>query len=94
MVLRLWDIYLIKGDIFIYEIALAILKMEENDLLNLPMSSILTNLKRIPDKYTDEDFFRILNNQNIYKIYKQEQHLTKLGTEKMSLMAAYIKDDF
>jgi len=35
MLLRLWDYYIIKGEILIYEISLAILKIQEKDLMNV-----------------------------------------------------------
>ena len=35
MLLRIWDCYLIKGEILIYEISLTILKIQEKELTNV-----------------------------------------------------------
>lgn len=67
MILRIWDCYIIKGEMLIYEISLAILKIQEKDLMNvnyviiqLPVNNILKNLKKFPSKIQEEDFFNLL----------------------------------
>jgi hypothetical protein len=32
---RIWDCYLAKGELFIYEVALSLLKIQEKDLVNV-----------------------------------------------------------
>lgn len=34
-VLRIWDNYLLKGNIFVFEVAVAIVKIQEKELLNV-----------------------------------------------------------
>ena len=33
--LRIWDCYLIRGEIFIYEVALALIKIQEHEIVNV-----------------------------------------------------------
>ena len=91
-VLRLWDVYLLKGEIFLYEIAISILKMEEKDLLNLPLSLILERIKHIPEKYTEDEFFNILNQIDIYQQFKFYINDVNIGYEKGILMQAHFND--
>ena len=92
--LRLWDIYLLKGEVFLFEIAIAILKLEENDLYSLPIAGILSNLKRIPeDKYNEEEFFNLLYDIDLYEDFKSVEYETKLGNEKLMLLQHYMSDD-
>jgi hypothetical protein len=35
MLLRLWDLFLVRGEVFLYEIALGIIKIQEKDILNV-----------------------------------------------------------
>ena len=41
MILRLWDIFFVRGEVFLYEIALGIIKIQEKDILNVYMYSPL-----------------------------------------------------
>ena len=91
-VLRLWDIYLLKGEIFLYEIAISILIMEEKDLLNFPVTIILENIKHIPEKYTEQEFFNILTKIDIYQQFKYYIDEVNVGVEKGILMQAYFND--
>lgn len=92
--LRLWDIYLLKGEVFLFEIGIAILKMEENDLYSLPIAGILASLKKIPEnKYTEEEFFNILYDIELYNEFKSVEYETKLGNEKLMLLQHYMSDD-
>ncbi len=91
-VLRLWDIYLLKGEIFLYEIAISILIMEEKELLNFPVTLILENIKHIPEKYTEQEFFNILTKIDIYQQFKYYIDEVNVGVEKGILMQAYMTD--
>ena len=91
-VLRLWDIYLLKGEIFLYEIAISILIMEEKELLSFPVTVILDNIKHIPEKYTEEEFFKILTKIDIYEQFKYYIDEVNVGIEKGILMQAYFND--
>ena len=65
ILLRIWDNYLIRGDIFIYEVALSIIKLQDKELINSPVKSILTNLSIFPEKYTEDDLFDVIGSLNV-----------------------------
>jgi hypothetical protein len=47
MILRLWDIFLVRGEVFLYEIALCIIRIQERDILNVGFLFIFSYLLRI-----------------------------------------------
>jgi hypothetical protein len=35
VLLRLWDLFLVRGEVVLYEVALTIIKIQEKDLMNV-----------------------------------------------------------
>ena len=93
LVLKLWDNYIIKGEVFLFEIALSILKLEENDCFELSSRKIIQNLKKIPFyiKYTEEEFWKILYKIDLSEDYEYIEE-TELGYEKAILLQSFMND--
>ena len=94
VLLKLWDNYIVKGEVFLFEISLTILKMQENDCLGLASSSkILKNLRTIPfkEKYNEEYFFKLLYKCDLSDEYKYIEEID-LGYEKGILLQSFMND--
>ena len=66
----MFDLYIINGEYILFQTAITIIKLLEEDILNLTISEIFKLLKRLPKKYTDLDFFEKFKNYNcIYEEY-------------------------
>ena len=94
ILLKLWDNYIVRGEVFLFEIALTILKMQENDCLGLAsMGKILNNLRTIPFKmkYNEENFFKLLYKCDLSDEYEYIEE-TELGYEKAILLQSYMND--
>ena len=94
VLLKLWDNYIVKGEVFLFEIAITILKMQENDCLGLAsQGKILNNLRTIPFKmkYNVENFFKLLYECDLSDEYEYIEE-TELGYEKAILLQSYMND--
>ena len=70
ILLHMFDLYIINGEYILFQTAITIIKLLEEDILNLTISEIFKLLKRLPKKYTDLDFFEKFKNYNcIYEEY-------------------------
>ena len=70
ILLHVFDLYIINGEYILFQTAITIIKLLEEDILNLTISEIFKLLKRLPKKYTDLDFFEKFKNYNcIYEEY-------------------------
>ena len=70
ILLHVFDLYIINGEYILFQTAITINKLLEEDILNLTISEIFKLLKRLPKKYTDLDFFEKFKNYNcIYEEY-------------------------
>jgi len=85
MLLRVWDCYIIKGEIIIYEIALTILKVQEKDLTNLSVNEILSSLKRFSSKIQEDEFFDVLQDIDISEYYNMIIDQNNLANEKAQI---------
>lgn len=72
---RLWDIYLIKKEIFVYEIALGILLFIEKDLRQCTFNELKGYLLSFNPAYCDDDFFEILYKIDLRTSFKN--HITE-----------------
>ena len=85
LLLHVFDLYLFNGDYILFQTALTIIKLVEEDLLNLTVSEVFKMLKRLPIKYTELNFFEVFksfncirdeyitwNKNNLLKLQKQE----------------------
>ena len=57
ILLHVFDLYLVNGEYIIFQTAITIIKLVEEDLLNLTISEVFKILKILPKKYTELDFF-------------------------------------
>ena len=64
LLLHVFDLYLFNGDYVLFQTALTIIKLVEEDLLNLTVSEVFKMLKRLPIKYTELDFFEVFKSYN------------------------------
>ena len=69
ILLRIFDLFLIYGDELLFQIGLAMIKIQEEDLLNYPINEIFKVLKRLPNKFDEEIFFENLDLINIHDEY-------------------------
>ena len=70
ILLHVFDLYIINGEYILFQTAITIIKLLEEDILNLTISEIFKLLKRLPKKYTFLDFFEKFKNYNcIYEEY-------------------------
>jgi cytohesin/brefeldin A-inhibited guanine nucleotide-exchange protein len=93
VLLKLWDNYIVKGEVFLFEISLTILKIQENDCLGLAYGKIVSNLRNIPFKvkYNEENFFNQLYKCDLSDEYEYIEE-TELGYEKAILLQSYMND--
>ena len=81
IILRIFDLFLIYGDELLFQIGLAIIKIEEEDLINYPINEIFKILKRLPNKYDEELFFENLDLINIHDYYNNYISKTNLSDQ-------------
>ena len=92
--LRLWDVYLVNGEVFWFEVALAVMKMVENDLYSLPVVGVVSYLKKIKsEKYSEEDLFEKLKGVDLTECYRKEKMEMEIGEEKGMLFMKLMDND-
>ena len=93
VLLKLWDNYIVKGEVFLFEIALTILKIQENNLLGFTYGNILSNLRKInfKTKKEEEKFFKTLYKCDLSDEYEYIEE-TELGYEKGILLKSFMND--
>ncbi len=57
ILMHVFDLYIINGEYILFQTAITIIKLFEEDLMNLTISEAFKILKRLPKKYTELDFF-------------------------------------
>ena len=67
IVLQIFDLFLINGEYILYQTGITILKILEDDLMNMTISQVLKLLKRLPNKYNKEKFLDVFNGYNNIK---------------------------
>ena len=83
ILLQMFDLYLINGEYVLFQIGLSILKVLEDELMNMTISQILNLLKRLPDKYKKEKFFEVFNSYNGIKAeYVENKRKYELERQK------------
>ena len=93
VLLKLLDNYIVKGEVFLFEIALTILKLQENNLLGLTYGNILNSLRNInfKTKKEEEKFFNLLYKCDLSDEYEYIEE-TELGYEKGILLKSFMND--
>lgn len=84
--LRIWDCFLLKGDIFIFEVAISILTVLEKDLINSSFNEIFSKLLVFPVEYIESELFDTIEKLDISKEYKEEFEEYEIGREKGELL--------
>ena len=64
ILLHIFDLYLINGEYILFQTAITIIKLVEEDLYNLTISEVFKMLKILPKKYTELDFFEKFKTYN------------------------------
>ena len=67
---RIFDLYLLHGECILFQVALTIIKIQEDELLNFTISDIFKNLKKLPKEYKEENFIELMYLNNIYSDYQ------------------------
>ena len=83
---KIFDLYLLNGEYILFKAGLAIIKVQENDLLNLTIGEALKNLKKMPAKYKEEVFFENLYSINFYEEYQKWRIDGDVGNQKIKLL--------
>ena len=72
ILLHVFDLYIVNGEYILFQTAITLIKLLEEDLLNVTISEAFKLLKRLPKKYTDLQFFEKFKKYNcIYDEFVQ-----------------------
>ena len=75
---HVFDLFLIYGEVILYQTSLAIIKMLEEELLNLTVSEVFKALERFPENISEVEF---ISNIKKYSCIKKEFFDWKLTNE-------------
>lgn len=64
ILLHVFDLYIFNGEYILFQTAITIIKLLEEELLNLTISEVFKVMKRLPKKYTEAEFFEKFKNYN------------------------------
>ena len=78
ILLRVFDLYLINGEIVLYQTSLAILNILEEDLLNVTINDVFKILERFPENVPENDLIGKIRD---YSCIKKEFFAWKLENE-------------
>ena len=92
MVLRIWDRFILKGECVLFQVALALISIQQNELVTLPISEVFQRLKRLPQKYSDSDFFKKMEEFKIEKEFIKWKNENQIAKEKGLLFQLYMDD--
>ena len=82
----IFDLYLLNGEYILFQVGLTIIKIQENEILNLTIGEILKNLYKLPEKYTQEEFLEKLHMININEEYEKWKIDGDVGNQKIKLL--------
>jgi hypothetical protein len=83
---------LLKGEILLYEIGLAIIKLQEKDLMSIPVKDVLRNLKKYMSKVNEDELFNMIEEIDITDSYRQMIFENSLAVEKGLLFQSFLND--
>lgn len=69
---------------------MCIIKIQEKDLISIPVKEILKNLKRLPLKINEDEFFEMLQEIDISEDYKKLIYENNLASEKGVLFQSFM----
>jgi hypothetical protein len=76
--------------VLLYEIGLCLIKIQEKDLVSVPVKDILKNLKKLPLKINEDEFFDMLQETDISDDYKRLIYENSLAVEKGVLFQSFM----
>ena len=83
LLFQIFDLYLINGEYVLFQTGLTILKLLEDELMNMTISQTLKLLKRLPDKYKKEKFLEVFNSFSSIKYeYIENKRKNELESQK------------
>ena len=87
IIIRVWDNYIIKGNIYIYEVAIGIFGLLKKHIMNSSdLKEVIKMLDTFPSHlYTEEELFTEINHINIDENYYETFENYTIGTEKGEL---------
>ena len=94
VVLRIWDLFLLKGEFFVFQTAISIIILQEENILNLTISEILNLFnKNNKDDKIYNNIFGVIKKINIeedyyswkinYQLVKKKDKFSRLKLEKL-----------
>ena len=86
LIKKIFDLYLSNGEHILFQVGLAIIKIQENELLNLTIGEIFKNLNKLPERYNEELFMKTMSLNNIYKDYEKWKIDSDIGNQKIKLL--------
>jgi hypothetical protein len=92
LLLRVLDLYLLNGEYILFQIGLTIIKIQENELLNLTIGEVFKNLNQLNKKYKEEAFLEKLHMNNIYDEYQKWITDCDVGNQKIKLLEMVIAE--
>ncbi len=68
---RVWDCFLLEGQVFLFRTALALLKMYEGELLKSSLEQIVPLLRKLPEDVTEARLFAALDDITVPRYIHQ-----------------------
>ena len=91
---HIFDLYLINGEIVLFQISLAIIKSLEEELLNLTINEIFKALQRFPENASEADLIRKVDYYScIKKEYFDWKLQGELATQKSDLFKIILSSE-
>ena len=84
--LRIFDNFLIKGHIFIFEVSIATLNIIKKEILNSDEDRLVILLKKNIMNINEEQLFKFIESLDITKEYNDNFNSDKFGKEKIDLL--------
>ena len=92
--LRIIDLYLIDGEYILYQTGIAILAIQEDNLLDLTIIDILNLIKRLPSKYELKTILQKMKDyEEIMDEYVQWKIKDEIGTQKLQLFETIFNEE-
>ena len=86
LLIRIFDLYLLEGEYVLFQVGLTIIKIQENELLNLTIGEVFKNLGKLPSNYKMDIFLEKMNLNNIYEQFEKWKTENEVGNRKIKLM--------
>ena len=83
---KIFDLYLLNGEYILFQVGLTIIKIQENELLNLTIGEVFKNLNKLPEHYNEELFMETMDLNNIYEEYEKWKIDSDVGNQKIKLL--------